>query len=276
MSTSLAPRQKHFVRSLQASADAMIAACTFWSSSRTPRARFILLELLDRIGAVTAVAPDTAAAFEPISRDGAQAPYDVVIYAESSHSGRESLFAQKVKDGSADGRPRLIKLVPMSTLAELDIHSVPGVHAWLPKAVTEFGLHDALAEALIDEGDLEGSAVDTGFGRLAALNRLVLLAEDNAVNAEIATALLHDLGCTVVNADDGDQPCGTSVKDASIGLHGRRIRTFRRGRVGGRPRQERIARCRAAACCRDPPPVRRRRATGATARRNAQTASGRC
>ncbi|MEO5771375.1 MAG: response regulator [Burkholderiaceae bacterium] len=93
----------------------------------------------------------------------------------------------------------------MSTLAELDIHSVPGVHAWLPKAVTEFGLRDALAEALSEEETLEASAADSSFGRLPALNRHVLLAEDSAINAEIATALLHDLGCTVVRAVDGEE-----------------------------------------------------------------------
>ena len=36
-------------------------------------------------------------------------------------------------------------------------------------------------------------------------NLHVLLAEDSDINAEIATALLHDLGCTVVRADDGEE-----------------------------------------------------------------------
>ncbi len=170
-----------------------------------PRARFILTDLLDRIGAVTEVAPDTAAAFEQISRGETKTNYDIVIYAEPGHAGRESPFAQRVKDWSTDGRPRLIKLVPMSTLAELDIHSVPAVHAWLPKAVTELRLHDALAEALSEEGSLGASAVDSGFGQLPALNRHVLLAEDSSINAEIATTLLHDLGCTVVRTVDGEE-----------------------------------------------------------------------
>ncbi len=169
------------------------------------RAQSILLDLLGRIGAVTEVARDTAAAFDRLSRSATRARYDVVIYVEPEHPGRESPFAQRVKDGSADGRPRLIKLVPMSTLAELDIHSVPGVHAWLPKAVTESGLRGALAEALSDEESAQASAADSGFGQLPALNRHVLLAEDSAINAEIATALLHDLGCTVVRAADGEE-----------------------------------------------------------------------
>ncbi len=170
-----------------------------------PRARSILLDLLGRIGAVTELAPDTATAFEQLNRSAARTQYDIVIYAEPGHSGRESPFAERVKAWSAEDRPRLIKLVPMTTLAELDIHSVPGVHAWLPKAVTEFGLRDALVEALSEEETLESSAAGSSFGRLPALNRHVLLAEDSAINAEIATALLHDLGCTVVRAVNGEE-----------------------------------------------------------------------
>ncbi len=168
-----------------------------------PRARSVMVDLLGRLGVITEVAADTAGAFEQISRGNVRTRYDVVIYAEPTHSGRESPFAQRVKDWSADGRPRLIKLVPMSTLAELDIHAVPGVHAWLPKPVTEFALRSVLAEALSEEGESE-AAMDSSFGRLPALNRHVLLAEDSSINAEIATALLQDLGCTVVRAIDGE------------------------------------------------------------------------
>jgi two-component system, sensor histidine kinase and response regulator len=171
-----------------------------------PRARYVLEDLLARIGAVTELASDTAAAFEQISRRGGTGTgFEIVIYAEPGIVGRESPLAQCVKDWSTDGRPRLIKLVPMSTLAELDIHSVPGVHAWLPKAVTEFGLRAALTEALSEEENLEAGEADSGFGRLPALNRHVLLAEDSSINAEIATILLQDLGCTVVRAVDGEE-----------------------------------------------------------------------
>jgi len=170
-----------------------------------PGARSILVDLLKRIGAVTDVALDTDAAFEQLSRGGSESPFDVVIYAEPDCAGRESPFAQRVSEWSADGRPRLIKLVPMSTLAELDIHAVPGVHAWLPKAVTEFGLNEALTEAFSDDVALKTHTLDSGFGPLPALSRHVLLAEDSSVNAEIATTLLHDLDCTVIRAVNGEE-----------------------------------------------------------------------
>ncbi len=168
-------------------------------------ARSIMVDLLNRVDAVTEVALGTAAALEQLSRAGSESPFDVVIYAEPDCAGRESAFAQRVSEWSTDGCPRLIKLVPMSTLAELDIHAVSGVHAWLPKAVTEFGLYEALAEAFSDEVTLKARTLDSGFGQLPALNRHVLLAEDSSVNAEIATTLLHDLNCTVIRAVNGEE-----------------------------------------------------------------------
>ena len=170
------------------------------------RARAILLGLLARLDAEAHTAVDTDAAFERISRQaGIDTRFDIVIYAEPGQPGRESPFAHRVKDWSADRGPRLIKLVPMSTLAELDIHSVPGVHAWLPKAVTEHGLREALAEAQSEQAAQSASAGESTVGQLPALNRHVLLAEDSSINAEIARTLLHDLGCTVVWAMDGEE-----------------------------------------------------------------------
>ena len=171
------------------------------------RACGVLQDLLRRLGAVAEIAADTAAAYEQVRRRKASGvPFDVVIYAEAEQAGRESLFAQQVKQGMAQdvhGRPRMIKLVPMSALAELDIHAVAGVQAWLPKAVTEFSLRTALAEALSEHTEAVAAA-DSGFGQLPSLNKHVLLAEDSGTNAEIATALLHDLGCSVVRAVDGE------------------------------------------------------------------------
>jgi signal transduction histidine kinase/CheY-like chemotaxis protein/HPt (histidine-containing phosphotransfer) domain-containing protein len=172
-----------------------------------PRARSVLQDLLLRLGAVVDNADDTATAYEQVRRrKSTGVPFDVVIYAEADQAGRESAFALRVKEGMVQdvhGRPRLIKLVPMSALAELDIHAVAGVQAWLPKAVNEFSLRAALVEALSEHTEAVAAA-DSGFGQLPSLNKHVLLAEDSGTNAEIATALLHDLGCGVVRAVDGE------------------------------------------------------------------------
>ena len=168
-----------------------------------PRARTVLLDLLARSGALTDVAPNTAAALDRLSRSGQPSGYDIVIDAEPGHAWRQSPFGQQVTEGSADGWPRLIKLVPMGVLAELDTPAVADMHAWLPKPVTPSGLRDAMAEALRHAERPAPSTAQPGVERLQVLNLRVLLAEDSAINAEIAMTLLQDLGCTVVWAVDG-------------------------------------------------------------------------
>jgi two-component system sensor histidine kinase/response regulator len=167
-----------------------------------PRAMKALLGELARIGAVATTFADTGAAFEHLVRAGAGC--DIVIYDEPGQPGRESPFAQEVMALPFPAIPRLIKLVPMATLAELDIHAGQGVHAWLPKPVTAAALRSVLAEVLSSEGPAPVAA-DTSFGQLPEMNYHVLLAEDNPVNAEIATAVLQDLGCTVVKAANGEE-----------------------------------------------------------------------
>jgi signal transduction histidine kinase/CheY-like chemotaxis protein len=174
-----------------------------------PLARTVLLEQLERLGARTEVAADVHEAFEKLARAPAGERLDLVVYAEPGHAGRESPFAQQVRDWSRDGRPRLIKLVPMRALAELDIHAVPGVHAWLAKAVTATALREALAEALaqpVSQPRERPSAAHAG-GRAdaTACAQRVLLVEDSAINVEIASALLRDLGCAVVHAGNGEE-----------------------------------------------------------------------
>jgi two-component system, sensor histidine kinase and response regulator len=163
-------------------------------------ARRSTLEVLSRLGALpTPVATED----EAMASLAAPERFDVVVYAEPAHPGRESPFAQRVRTERATCGARLIKLVPMSTLAELDIHAVPEVHAWLPKPVTETALRGALME-LRSEEVARQAALESGFGELPAMGAHVLLAEDNAVNAEIAMELLRDMGCTVVRAAHGE------------------------------------------------------------------------
>jgi two-component system sensor histidine kinase/response regulator len=167
-----------------------------------PRAMAALRGELARIGAVATMFADTRVAFEHLVRGDVD--YDIVIYDEPGHPGRESPFAREVMALPSPRMPRLIKLVPTATLAELDIHAGQGVHAWLPKPVTTGALRSVLAEVLSAEGPAPAAA-DTGFGPLPEMDYHVLLAEDNPVNAEIATAVLQDLGCTVVRAADGKE-----------------------------------------------------------------------
>ncbi|MDE2298192.1 MAG: response regulator, partial [Burkholderiales bacterium] len=177
-----------------------------------PQARAATLENLQRIGVIVTGVADCTAAFDALARAGADGAIDVVVYAEPDHPGRDSPFAQRLHATHPDAPPYLIKLVPMSTLAELDIHAVAGVDAWLPKPVSQAALRGALAE-LDNEGSARAAPTDSEFGQAPSLGAHVLLAEDNAVNAEIALELLRDLGCTVAHASNGEEALAKATRE---------------------------------------------------------------
>jgi AmiR/NasT family two-component response regulator len=129
-----------------------------------PASRAATLEVLRSLGVSGSAAVDVHGAFEQLVREGARSAYDVVIFAAASpHAGRESPFARRMLAAAGGGGPRLIKLVPMSTLAELDIHAGQGVHARLPKPVTQELLRNALLEMQF-EGVEQRVAIESGHG----------------------------------------------------------------------------------------------------------------
>jgi HPt (histidine-containing phosphotransfer) domain-containing protein len=121
-----------------------------------PASRAATLEVLRSLGVSGSAAVDVHGAFEQLVREGARSAYDVVIFAAASpHAGRESPFARRMLAAAGGGGPRLIKLVPMSTLTELDIHAGQGVHARLPKPVTQELLRNALLEMQFEGSNIE-------------------------------------------------------------------------------------------------------------------------
>ena len=185
------------------------------------QARAATVDCLQRLGLATATATDTAQALALLTETAAEPPFDLVLYVETDTSGSESPFAQALVQAGLTDRLRLIRLVPMSALADLDRHPLGGGQAWLPKPVAEMPLRAVLHElhrgglAAAGEGTRAGADADPVVlalaptkalaPKLAPLAARVLLVEDNSVNAEIATELLLDLGCTVVHAVNGKE-----------------------------------------------------------------------
>jgi signal transduction histidine kinase/CheY-like chemotaxis protein len=182
-----------------------------------PLARAVLLDLLRHLGAVADAADDAASALQRLRTEAAAAPYTLVVFAEPQHPGRDSPFARQLRQAAAAAgapAPRLVKLVALSDLAEPDQPALHGVDAWAAKPVTADGLRHALSAKLPGEAApvaqgpgpaLQAPAQALPQAARAPLRARVLLAEDNAVNAEIALEMLRMLGCSAVLAGDGGE-----------------------------------------------------------------------
>ena len=169
-----------------------------------PQACAATVECLQRLGLTTATAPDTGQALALLRGAATDAAaFDLVLYVEPDASSSASPFAQALTQAGLSDRLRLIRLVPMSALADLDRHPLGGGQAWLAKPVAEMPLRAVLHELHRDgSAALVASVATQAQAPLAAR---VLLVEDNSVNAEIAIELLRDLGCTVVHAVNGQE-----------------------------------------------------------------------
>jgi signal transduction histidine kinase/DNA-binding response OmpR family regulator len=179
-----------------------------------PLARAVLLDLLRNLGAAADAVADAPSALQRLRTEAAAAPYALVVFAEPQHSGRDSPFARQLRQAAGAPAPRLVKLVALSDLAEPDQPALHGVDAWAAKPVTPDGLRHALSAML--SGDtapgtqgpgpaLQAHAQPLPQAARAPLRARVLLAEDNAVNAEIAQEMLRMLGCSAVLAGDGGE-----------------------------------------------------------------------
>jgi two-component system, sensor histidine kinase and response regulator len=135
---------------------------------------------------------------------GANPPL-AVVYAEPAQPGRQSPFARQLHDALGEQVPTLIKLVPMSAMAELDMPAALGAHAWVPKPATQGELRRALLQGQHAEFAANAPQAEPATDAAPLSGASVLLAEDNRVNAEIAVEMLTDLGCVVVHVSNGAQ-----------------------------------------------------------------------
>jgi CheY-like chemotaxis protein len=104
-------------------------------------------------------------------------------------------------DARTAPRARWIRMTPMSDRRGPDSARESGAVDWIAKPVTASALRMLLAKGPA------AAPADAGSPALAgpALGAHVLLAEDNAVNAEIASEMLRGFGCTCVRAADGEE-----------------------------------------------------------------------
>jgi PAS domain S-box-containing protein len=129
---------------------------------------------------------------EALRRLESGADFDVVIVdMEMSEMGGVALAA-KIRGRDEAEHPPLILLAPIDRLAEA--RSAEGFAEQLTKPVKASQLYEALVRVLLADGPgrSEAAPADTAAPDNAAIRLLV--AEDNAVNRQLATAMLGKLG----------------------------------------------------------------------------------
>jgi PAS domain S-box-containing protein len=105
---------------------------------------------------------------------------------------------------------RMVMLTSLGSGAEARLAFDSGVEAFLTKPVRQAELIDALGRALQCAPSTEAAVLTVAPGRRAR----VLIVEDNAVNQEVARAMLTELGCSIRVAADGREALAALRDDA--------------------------------------------------------------
>ncbi len=137
----------------------------------------------------------------------AGAPVDVGLVDETMPIADGFTLARLVKEDPSLAGTRLVLLAAPGRRAISGRTAAAGIATYLRKPIHQAELHGILEGLFAVEGatltPVHEHADDPGAGAGRLNGSRVLLAEDNAVNARLATLLLERLGCVVEIAGDG-------------------------------------------------------------------------
>jgi signal transduction histidine kinase/CheY-like chemotaxis protein/HPt (histidine-containing phosphotransfer) domain-containing protein len=133
-------------------------------------------------------------------------PFDVAII-DAKGLGCEGIkLARKIRTEGDGKRPEVIMLMGLDgSVADTSLESV-GAFALLAKPARPSVLFDCLASIASgsrDNGVASFYVRKSSSGPKVAFDARVLVVEDNAVNQDVATGLLRNMGCSVMTAANG-------------------------------------------------------------------------
>jgi len=136
----------------------------------------------------------------------AQQPFDVAILDVKGLGSRAVQFAQSIRPGAGARPTDVILLVGLDSYMGDSGLDALGAVAILPKPVRPSELFNALVSVASD--GRQRNLLSQSIRRKVQADRTkftgrVLVAEDNAVNQEVATGMLEEMGCRTVSAPNG-------------------------------------------------------------------------
>jgi two-component system, sensor histidine kinase and response regulator len=133
-------------------------------------------------------------------------PFDVAIIDVKGLRCDGMKLARKIRNEEQGTRPEVILLMGLDgSIDDKKLESV-GAFALLAKPARPSVLFDCLAS--IASGSRENGVASfyvrkSGAGQKVSFDARMLVVEDNAVNQDVATGLLKNMGCSVVTASNG-------------------------------------------------------------------------
>ncbi len=169
--------------------------------------REILRHQVESWGMRYELARDGSEALRVLREAGArQEPFQVAIL-DMMMPGMDGMeLAQRIKSQADIAATRLVVLTSMGLRGDAGEARRAGIEAYMSKPVRQSELFDCLATLLGREANDTSLLTKHNLseGRPAFPAR-ILLAEDNAVNQEVQTCMLENLGCRVDVAADGQE-----------------------------------------------------------------------
>jgi PAS domain S-box-containing protein len=170
--------------------------------------RSIFARQLEAEGAITAEAANGPSALASvITADAMGEPFDMVLMDHMMPGMGGDTVAEKIRANPALRQPRLILASSIGEPAPSDRAHRVGFDAYLTKPVRHQTLVDCLADlrAAKPPGDREAAPAAPAPEPEPHVGGRILLAEDNEINALLATTILEEAGFSVEAVVDGAQ-----------------------------------------------------------------------
>jgi CheY-like chemotaxis protein len=179
-----------------------------------PTNRNILESQLRGFGMDVATADNGATALE-LMRAAARAgtPFDAAVIDMKMPIMDGLTMATELRRDPHLAEVRMVMLTSLGSGNEARLAYDSGIEAYLTKPVRQAELIDALGRVLQKEEPAVPVVLTVAQGQRAR----VLIVEDNAVNQEVARAMLTELGCSIRLASDGREAL-TALRDEEYDL----------------------------------------------------------